>query len=84
MLLCSQRCYRAALFTTAIERMQNRHVTTLSRLETLYTLSQQAQRIAEEKSREEMDLSDAPDEFRGRHRSTYVLTNKHEYHMLLC
>lgn len=32
----------------------------------LYNLSQVVQRIAEEKSKEEMDLSDAPDEFRGK------------------
>ena len=63
--------------------MQNRHVTTLSRLETLYTLSQQAQRISEDKSREEMDLSDAPDEFRGRHRLECVLANESEHPMLL-
>ncbi|CAF3348349.1 unnamed protein product [Rotaria sp. Silwood1] len=59
-----ERSYRPTLFTTAIERIQNRHITTSSRLEILYNLSQHAQRIAEEKSKEEMDLSDAPDDFR--------------------
>jgi hypothetical protein len=65
--ICLKRCYRPALFITAIERIESRHITTSSRLEILYNLSQQAQRLAEQKSQEEMDLSDAPDEFRGRH-----------------
>jgi hypothetical protein len=54
------------LFKTSIERIQNRQITTSSRLEILYNLSQQAHQIAEEKLKEEMDLSDAPDEFRGK------------------
>ncbi|CAF4084243.1 unnamed protein product [Rotaria magnacalcarata] len=61
-----ERSYRPTLFKSAIERIQNRHITTSSRLEVLYNLSQIAERIAEEKSKEEMDLSDAPDEFRGK------------------
>lgn len=61
----SKRSYRPALFSAALERIESRRITTSSRLEVLYNLSQQAQRIADEKSQEEMDLSDAPDEFRG-------------------
>lgn len=61
-----QRSYRPALFSTAIERIESRNITTSSRIEVLYNLSQQVQRLADEKNREEMDLSDAPDEFRGR------------------
>ena len=45
--------------------MQNRNITTSSRLEILYNLSQRVQKIVEEKSKDEIDLSDAPDEFRG-------------------
>jgi hypothetical protein len=69
MMLCffslSKRSYRPALFAAAFERIESRHITTSSRREVLLNLSQQAQRIADEKSQEEMDLSDAPDEFRG-------------------
>lgn len=54
------------MFQTAIERIQSRQVTTSSRLEVLYNLSQQAQIIAEDKLKEEMDLSDAPEDFRGK------------------
>ena len=64
--ICLQRSYRPTLITTAIERIQNRGITTAPRLEVLSNLSQQAQRIAEDKLKEEMDLSDAPDEYRGR------------------
>ena len=61
----SKRSYRPALFSAALERIESRRITTSSRLDVLYNLSQQAQRIADEKSQEEMDLSDAPDEYRG-------------------
>ena len=57
------------MFSTAIERIESRNITTSSRIEVLYNLSQQVQRLADEKNREEMDLSDAPDEFRGRENS---------------
>ncbi len=67
-----QRSYRPTLFKTAIERIQNRHITTSSRLEILYNLSQHAQHIAEEKLKEEMDLSDAPDEFRGKRKDFLI------------
>jgi hypothetical protein len=71
------------LFQTAIERIQNRQITTSSRLEVLYNLSQHAQRIAEEKLKEEMDLSDAPDEFRGKIESitnTFFLISFYQIH----
>lgn len=55
------------MFQTAIERIESRHITTSSRLEILRNLSQVAQRIADEKNQEEMDFSDAPDEFRGKY-----------------
>ena len=60
-----KRSYRPALFQTAIERIESRNITTSSRLEVLYNLSQIVQNIADSKNQEEMDLSDAPDEFRG-------------------
>lgn len=66
-----QRSYRPALFSTAIERIQSRHITTASRVEVLFNLSQQVEKLAEEKNQEEMDLSDAPDEFRGTISSEY-------------
>ncbi len=37
-------------------------------MEVLYNLSQNAQRIAEEKLKDEMDLSDAPEEYRGKNK----------------
>jgi hypothetical protein len=57
--LVLQRSYRPALFQLAIERIQSRHITTASRIEILHNMSRQAERFAEEKSLEEMDLSDA-------------------------
>ena len=63
------------MFQTAIERIQSRQVTTSSRLEVLYNLSQQAQRLAEDKLKEEMDLSDAPEDFRGKIPSNFLIGN---------
>lgn len=64
-MLCPQRSFCQDIFAEAIRIMNRNKIKTSSQIQQFSDLSQRAHKIAEMNRQTDLDLEDAPDEFRG-------------------